>query len=80
MSNSSQDGALPDKIAQNPGARMAETKNNPEVGQEEAENAVEGKSPNAAGEGVPSTVEDRVPASADPEASDLPTANAPRPD
>lgn len=79
-SDPSQDTALTDEVAQNPGARMAETKNNPGVGQEEAENAVEGKAPNAAGEGVPSTVEDRIPASADPEASDLPTANAPRPD
>ncbi|NEP20111.1 MAG: hypothetical protein F6J97_25050 [Leptolyngbya sp. SIO4C1] len=71
--------ALTDQVAQNPGARMAKTKNDPMVTQEEAKNAVAGKGPNAAGEGVPSTVEDQIPSSAEPEASDLPTGNAPYP-
>ncbi len=51
---------LTDEVADNPGARMAVTKNNPEVAKQEAQNADEGKRPNAAGEGTPSTVEDYV--------------------
>ncbi|MGC1307810.1 MAG: hypothetical protein WA885_11310 [Phormidesmis sp.] len=69
---------LTDEVAQNPGARMTATHQNPEVTDEEAQNAVEGKSPNAAGEGVPSTVEDYVKGSDNPEATDLPSANIPR--
>lgn len=71
---------LPDSVAQNPGARKVATKNNPEIGQEEARNANAGESPNAAGGETPSTAEDHVPAESSPEASDLPTANRPNPD
>lgn len=67
-------------VADNPGARTAAIHQNPEISKEEARNASEGKGPNAAGGGQPSTVEDYVPSSSDPEATDLPTANAPQKD
>ena len=79
-SDSSQDDAiLTDEVAQNPGARMSKTKHNLEVSHEEAQNAVAGEAPNAAGEGVPSTVEDHIPSSDEPEATDLPSGDVPRP-
>lgn len=71
---------LPDSVAQNSGARTTATDTNPEISQEEADNATAGKSPNAAGDGAPSTAEDHVPSESSPEASDLPTANSPYPD
>ncbi|MBE9160602.1 hypothetical protein IQ265_27830 [Nodosilinea sp. LEGE 06152] len=71
---------LSDDVAQNPGARKAATKTNPEISQEEAGNATAGESPNGAGGGTPSTAEDHIPSESSPEASDLPTANRPNPD
>jgi hypothetical protein len=69
---------LSEEVAQNPGARIAAIRANPQISQEEAENAAAGESPNASGMG-PSTAEAHVPASSDPEATDLPTSNAPDP-
>lgn len=71
---------LPDAVVQNPGARGAATRTNPEISQEEARNAAAGEGPNAAGGGVSSTAEEHVPSNSDPEASDLPSANRPNPD
>lgn len=79
-SETSQETNLPESVAQNSGARKAATKTNPEISQEEANNATAGESPNAAGDGTPSTAEDHVPSESSPEASDLPTANRPNPD
>lgn len=80
-SDSARDEAiLTDEVAQNPGARMSKTKHNPEVSNEEAQNAAAGEAPNAAGEGVPSTVEEHIPSSDEPEATDLPSSDVPRPD
>ncbi|MFQ4139796.1 hypothetical protein PGN35_026130 [Nodosilinea sp. PGN35] len=69
-----------EEVADNPGARTVALHQNPEISKEEARNASEGKGPNAAGGGFPSTVEDHVPSSSDPEATDLPTANSPHTD
>lgn len=69
-----------DEVAENPGARLAALNTNPDLGNVEAENAVEGEGPNAAGSGTPSEVEEHVPSSSDPSASDLPSANAPDPE
>jgi hypothetical protein len=81
MTNDQQhpDTALPEEVAQNPGARVAAIHANPQISQEEAENAAAGESPNASGMG-PSTAEEHVPASSDPHATDLPTSNAPHPE
>jgi len=70
---------LTEDVAENSGSRTAAIKNNPQIGLEEARNASEGKKPNAAGGGAPSTVEDHVPSSSDPNPSDLPSTDHPRP-
>ena len=74
------DTILTDEVAENSGARMTKTKHNPEVSHEEAQNAAAGEGPNAAGEGVPSTVEDHIPSSDSPEPTDLPSGDVPRPE
>ncbi|MGF1570436.1 MAG: hypothetical protein ACFCVD_20575 [Nodosilinea sp.] len=71
---------LSEEVAESPGARTAAVHQNPELMQAEARNAAAGEGPNAAGgPGTPSDAEDYVPSSSDPEATDLPTANAPNP-
>ncbi|WOD40246.1 hypothetical protein [Nodosilinea sp. E11] len=77
---SNQSDILTDDVAENPGARTAALHQNPEISKEEARNANAGEGPNAAGGGKSSTAEGHVPSSSDPEASDLPTANAPHSD
>ena len=66
--------SLPEEIAQNPGARAAEINHNPAVTDEETKNAGAGEGPNGSGGGVPSTAEDHVPSTSDPEPSDLPSS------
>lgn len=74
-----QNQALPEEANQNPGARTAAVHANPEILDEEARNAFAGEGPNAAGgAGKPGPVEDHVPSNSSTEATDLPTANAPR--
>jgi hypothetical protein len=71
---------MSEEVAQNPGARTAAIHQNPEILDEEARNANEGESPNAAGgASKPGEVEDHVPARSNPEATDMPTSNAPHP-
>ncbi|MEG3437351.1 hypothetical protein V0288_09495 [Pannus brasiliensis CCIBt3594] len=65
---------------ENSGARSAETDRDPSIALEEARNANEGKSPNAAGSTASSTAEDHVPGRSDPEPSDLPSSDHPKPD
>jgi hypothetical protein len=59
---------------QNPGARQTATRTHPEISQTEARNANQGEGPNGAGGGTASTAEAHVPASSEPEPSDLPTS------
>lgn len=76
-----QQQGLTEEVAQNPGARAAAVHKNPELAKEQAKNANAGESPNAAGGMTkPSTAEDQVRGSDEPEASNLPTANTPEPD
>lgn len=58
----------------NAAARSTEVNSNPERSLEEARNANEGKTTNAAGSVAPSTAEEHVPSRSDPDASDLPSA------
>ncbi len=78
--SSRDDDISTDEVAQNLGVRMSKTKHNPEVSNEEAQNAAAGEAPNAASEGVSSTVEEHIPSSDEPEATDLPSGDVPRPD
>ena len=71
--------SMPEEVEHNAGMRAAAIDANPKMSLEEARNAAEGKGPNASGGPAPSDVEDYVPSTSDPEASDLPTANAPNP-
>lgn len=66
--------SIPEEIAQNPGARAAEINHNPAVANEEAKNARAGEGPNGSGGIAPSTAEDFVPSTSDPEPSDLPSS------
>lgn len=62
-------------IDQNAGARSAEVDSDPKRSLEAARNANEGKGHNGTGGAVaPNTVEDHVPSSSEPEATDIPTA------
>lgn len=62
-------------------ARKADIRTNPDVFDDEARNAEAGESPTGAGGvEIPSTVDEHVPSSSEPEATDLPSANAPDPD
>ncbi|ACK72643.1 hypothetical protein PCC7424_4274 [Gloeothece citriformis PCC 7424] len=70
---------MSEDVAQNPGARTAETNQNPAITEEEARNAAAGETPNASGSTTPSTAEDHVPSRSDPEATDLPTSYDPQP-
>lgn len=71
---------IPEGLDQNAGARATEIDQNPANTQERGRNASEGKFPNSAGGGIaPSTAEEHVPGTSDPEPTDLPTANAPNP-
>lgn len=71
---------LSEEADQTAGARTAAINQNPEILAEQARNANEGKRPNAAGgAGKPGAVEDHVPSSGNPEATDIPTSNAPHP-
>jgi hypothetical protein len=75
-----QDTHLSKEADQTPGARTAAIRQNPEILDEQAENANAGQRPNAAGgAGKPGDVEDYVKSSSDPEATDIPTSNAPYP-
>ena|GEM_PF-2949753 len=66
---------------QTPGARTAAVHQNPEILDEQAQNANEGDRPNAAGgAGKPGDVEDHVPSRSHPSATDMPTSNAPHPE
>lgn len=71
--------ALLEEVADNPGARAAAINAHPEIAQIEAQNAAAGEGPNASGSVGTSTVEDHVPSTSDPYATDLPTANTPDP-
>jgi hypothetical protein len=71
---------MSEEVAQNPGARTAAVHADQTIAKEEARNANAGESPNSAGMTRPSTVEDRIPGSDEPQATDMPTANAPDPD
>jgi hypothetical protein len=64
---------------ENSAARSAETDRDPSISLEEARSANEGKSPNAAGSTASSTAEDHVPSRSDPEPSDLPSSDTPKP-
>jgi len=78
---SCQNSGMSEEVAQNPGARAAAVHPTPELAKEQAKNANEGESPNAAGGMTkPSTVEGWVRGYDEPEDSDLPTANTPNPD
>lgn len=66
--------SLPEEIAQNAGARAAEINHNPAVTDEETKNAGAGEGPNGSGGIAPSTAEDYVPSTSDPEPSDLPSS------
>jgi len=61
------------------GEKNAQIDKDPSISLEEARNAAEGKSPNAAGGAASSTAEDHVPSSSEPYASDLPSGNHPKP-
>lgn len=63
-----------EEVTQNAGARSAATNVDPRVSLEEARNATEGKATNAAGSVAPSTAEEHIPSTSDPNATDLPTA------
>jgi hypothetical protein len=69
-----------DDTEQNAGDRAADLTANPSRSLDEARNAAEGKSPNAAGSISPSTAEDAVPSNSSPESSNLPSSNNPNPD
>lgn len=62
-------------------AKKADIRTNPHIFDDEARNAAAGEGPTGAG-GVetPSTVDEHVPSSSEPVATDLPSANAPDPD
>lgn len=62
-----------EEVEQNAGARTAEVNRHPEKSLEEARNANEGEGSNASGGPAPSTAEEHVPSTSDPEATDLPT-------
>lgn len=69
-----------DNVKENVGNRAAAINADPSIALEEARNAAEGKSPNAAGGVASSTAEEAVPGTSDPEASNLPSSNTPTPD
>jgi len=64
----------------NAGARTEEANQNTSEMVEEAGNAAAGQSPNFSGGSAPSTVEEHVPSTSDPEATDLPTQDNPDPE
>lgn len=71
---------LSEEADQSPSARTAAVHQNPEILNEQAQNANEGVRPNAAGgAGKPGDVEDHVPARSSPKATDIPTSDAPHP-
>ena len=63
-----------DTAEQTPGERLAAINSNPKISLEEARNANEGETPNAAGSSASSSAEGHVPSSSDSESSDLPTS------
>jgi len=69
--------SMSEEVAKNPGARAAAIDQNPALSLEEARNAAEGKTPNAAGSTSPDEAEDYVPSTSDPNPTNIPTANAP---
>ncbi|MBD2256196.1 hypothetical protein [Pseudanabaena sp. FACHB-2040] len=69
-----------DEVADNPGARLAAMNANPALGNVEAANAVEGEGPNASGSVGASNAQEHVPSTSDPDATDIPSANAPEPE
>ncbi len=66
--------SLREEIAENAGARAAEINHNPAVTDEETKNAGTGEGPNGSGGIAPSTAENYVPSTSDPEPSDLPSS------
>lgn len=68
-----------EEVAQNAGARTAATNSDPTIALEEARNANAGEGPTGSGGSAPSTVEEHIPSTSDPFATDIPSANAPDP-
>ncbi len=72
-------GEILEEVAQNPGARAAAIDANPAIALEEARNANAGEGPTGSGSVAPSTADEHIPSESSPDATDLPTANAPDP-
>lgn len=62
---------------QSAGMKSMEADQDPAQSLEDARNAAAGEGPNASGSNAPSSAEEHVPGTSDPEATDLPTANSP---
>lgn len=63
--------------SQDSGDRSAQANTNPEEVLEKSRRASEGKAPNSSGSVASSSVEEHIPGTSDPDATDIPTANRP---
>ena len=66
-------------VADNAGDRTAAINSNPKISLEEARNAAAGEGPTGSGGTAPSTAEEHIPSESDPDATDIPSANASNP-
>lgn len=69
------DAVKVDDPSETAGAKTAQINADPTVSLEETRNAAAGEDDNAAGSTAPSTAEEAVPSTSDPEASDIPSAD-----
>ncbi|HEY9697795.1 MAG TPA: hypothetical protein V6D10_11060 [Trichocoleus sp.] len=69
------DAVQVDDPAQTPGMKAARINANPAISLEEARNAAAGEGENASGSVAPSTVEENVPSTSDPNATDIPSSD-----
>lgn len=71
---------MAEQTEKTPGEQALEATHNPQASLEKAKDAAEGKSSNASGGQAPSTVQEHVPSTSDPNPTDLPSTDHPLPD
>lgn len=77
MTNESSNKSMSEERSQNTGERSTQADMNPEEVLEKGRRAAEGKAPNSAGSVASSSVEEEIPSTSDPNATNIPSANRP---
>ncbi|MDX2215241.1 MAG: hypothetical protein SFY66_18400 [Oculatellaceae cyanobacterium bins.114] len=71
---------MAEQTEKTPGEQALETTHNPKASLEKARNAAEGKNSNSSGSAAPSSAQEHIPGTSNPNATDLPSSNRPLPD